>query len=160
MRFIAKILVLAVLTAVTPSHPVLTAELERAWGELIYVPAYSRIFSFPNRSELLAATLTVHNVDPENSLTLSRIDYHDETGTLLRSFLETPRALKPLESASFLVPSNDTTGGVGANFLVEWTAKTAVLSPLTEAIMVTGPGTPGPSFTSRGRVISRKTEGQ
>lgn len=134
--------------------------LERSLGETIYVPAYSRIFSFPNRSELLAATLTIHNVDPLSAVTVDRVDYHGEDGKLLQSLLVKPLHLEPFGSASFLVPSNDTSGGVGANFLVEWSAESGALSPLTEAIMVTGPGTPGPSFTSRGRVISRTASGQ
>lgn len=150
---------LALLAGLFQSTASPASGLEKGHGETIYVPAYSRIFSFPNRSVLLAATLTIHNVDPQNRLTINRVDYHDEDGSLLKDFLETPVELGPLESTSFLVPSNDTTGGVGANFIVEWTSESAVLSPLTEAVMVTGPGTPGPSFTSRGRVISRKKAG-
>lgn len=160
MRFSAKPAGLAVLLFLAAATSSVSANLQRVYGETIYVPAYSRIFSFPNRSVLLAATLTVHNVDPDAELTLDRVDYHGEDGQLLNVLLETPVRIGPLESASFLVPSNDTTGGVGANFLVEWTAEASVLSPLAEAIMVTGPGTPGPSFTSRGRVIGRKTEAQ
>ncbi|WP_299479303.1 DUF3124 domain-containing protein [uncultured Roseibium sp.] len=128
---------------------------EKVLGETIYVPAYSRIFSHPNRSDLLAATLAVHNVDPDASLTLTRLDYHGEDGTLLRSLLDGPLELAPLQSKTVLIPINDTTGGVGANFIVVWTAKTPVLSPIAEAIMTSGSGGPGPSFISRGRVIER-----
>ena len=50
----------------------------------------------------------------------------------------------------------DITGGVGSNFIVTWTGDSAMLSPLAETVMVTGPGTPGPSFALRGRVINRR----
>lgn len=130
--------------------------LEKALGETIYVPAYSRIFSYPNRSDLLAATLAVHNVDPDTPITLSSVDYHDEDGELLRAILEAPVELAPLQSKTVLIPINDTSGGVGANFLVVWTASQPALSPIAEAIMTSGSGGPGPSFTSRGRVIKRQ----
>ncbi|MET1414371.1 DUF3124 domain-containing protein [Roseibium sp. HPY-6] len=131
--------------------------IQKGLGETIYVPAYSRIFSHPNRSDLLAATLAVHNVDPEAPLTLTQVDYHDENGTLLRSLLESPLELAPLQSKTVLIPINDTTGGVGANFIVVWTANAPVLSPIAEAIMTSGSGGPGPSFVSRGRVIKRQS---
>lgn len=125
-------------------------------GETIYVPAYSRIFSFPNRSDLLATTLAVHNVDPDTALTLTRVDYHGEDGKLLRSLLDNPFELAPLQSRTVLIPINDTSGGVGANFIVVWTSESPVLSPIAEAIMTSGSAGPGPSFASRGRVIARQ----
>jgi hypothetical protein len=141
----------------TPSHVQAQDFTEKVLGETIYVPAYSRIFSHPNRSDLLAATLAVHNVDPEATITLQQVDYHNEDGTLLRKLLETPVDLAPLQSKTVLIPINDTTGGVGANFLLVWSSDTPALSPIAEAIMTSGSGGPGPSFTSRGRVIKRHT---
>lgn len=129
---------------------------EKVLGETIYVPAYSRIFSHPNRSDLLAATLAVHNIDPKTPITLTSVDYHDEDGSLLRSLLDAPLELAPLQSKTVLIPINDTSGGVGANFLLKWTSDTPALSPIAEAIMTSGNGGPGPSFTSRGRAIERQ----
>lgn len=129
---------------------------EKVLGETIYVPAYSRIFSYPNRSDLLATTLAVHNVDPDTTVTLTKVDYHGEDGALLRSLLEAPFELAPLQSKTVLIPINDTSGGVGANFIVVWNAEDPALSPIAEAIMTSGSGGPGPSFTSRGRVIERR----
>jgi len=128
---------------------------EKVLGETIYVPAYSRVFSYPGRSDLLAATLAVHNVDPETPITLETVDYHDEDGALLRKLLDQPIDLAPLQSKTVLIPINDTTGGVGANFLIVWSSQTPALSPIAEAIMTSGSSSPGPSFTSRGRVIRR-----
>ena len=133
--------------------------LQKALGETIYVPAYSRIFSYPNRSDLLATTLAVHNVDPKTPVILTSVAYHGEDGKLLRSLLDAPVTLAPLQSSSVLIPINDTSGGVGANFLVEWTSERPALSPIAEAVMTSGSGGPGPSFTSRGRVIERRVTG-
>ena len=129
--------------------------MEKTFGETVYIPAYSRIYAYEGRSNLLAATLTVHNVDPVSAVELHRVAYFGEDGTELAEMLEAPKTLAPFESVSYLVPINDTRGGVGANFIVEWRAQTRSLSPLAEAVMVSAPGTPGPSFTSRGRVIER-----
>ncbi|MBN9669486.1 DUF3124 domain-containing protein [Labrenzia aggregata] len=128
---------------------------ERVLGETVYVPAYSRIFTYPNRFDLLATTLAVHNVDPKTEIMLTKVDYHNEDGELLRALLSDPVTLAPLQSKTVLIPINDTTGGVGANFLLVWTSKTPALSPIAEAIMTSGGAGPGPSFSSRGRVIER-----
>lgn len=130
--------------------------LAKALGETVYVPAYSRVFSYPSRSDLLATTLAVHNVDPDTAITLTSVSYHGEDGTKLRSLLEAPQVLAPLQSATLLIPINDTSGGVAANFLLEWTSEQPALSPIAEALMTSGSGGPGPSFTSRGRVIERR----
>lgn len=154
-----KRLIFLVALTLWPLQPAVQAQdiAERALGETIYVPAYSRIFSYPNRSDLLASTLAVHNVDPKTTITLQSVDYHGEGGELIRAMLEEPFVLGPLQSRTVLIPINDTTGGVGANFLVTWTSDEAALSPIAEAIMTSGIGGPGPSFASRGRVIERRT---
>ncbi|TYC67326.1 DUF3124 domain-containing protein [Stappia sp. BW2] len=152
-----SLLAVGLLLFQTPTQVQAQDFTEKVLGETIYVPAYSRIFSHPNRSDLLAATLAVHNVDPEATITLQQVDYHNEDGTLLRKLLETPVDLAPLQSKTVLIPINDTTGGVGANFLLVWSSDTPALSPIAEAIMTSGSGGPGPSFTSRGRVIKRHT---
>ncbi|MCV0425771.1 MAG: DUF3124 domain-containing protein [Roseibium sp.] len=149
------VLIAILLTGLATAPAVSQDYTERVIGETIYVPAYSRIFSYPNRSDLLAATLAVHNVDPKTTITLTRVDYHDEDGKLLRAILEGPVDLTPLQSKTVLIPINDTTGGVGSNFLVEWKASNPALSPIAETIMTSGSGGPGPSFTTRGRVIER-----
>ena len=128
-----------------------------AYGETIYVPAFSRIFTDEKRSQLLASTLIVHNVDPSNSIEVTSVRYYDQAGTLVRNLLDQPHTLSPFASTDFLTELSNTQGGVGANYIVEWRAKLPVLSPIAEAVMVGGTGTLGISFTSRGRVIARST---
>ncbi|MEO1114015.1 MAG: DUF3124 domain-containing protein [Pseudomonadota bacterium] len=155
MQFRLPILSLALFLFLAPAG--LAQDMsEKVFGESIYVPAYSRIFSYPQRSDLLAATLAVHNVDPETTITLTRVDYHGEDGKVLRTLLEQPLELAPFQSKTVLIPINDTSGGVGANFIVVWMSEAPALSPIAEAIMTSGSGGPGPSFTTRGRVIERR----
>ena len=58
--------------------------------------------------------------------------------------------LGPLATIEFLVEAQDTTGGSGANFIVEWVATEDIDEPLIEAIMVGFSGTQGISFSRTG----------
>jgi len=131
--------------------------LALAYGETIYVPAFSRILTHENRRQPLASTLVVHNVDPSNSIKLTSVRYYDESGALVRNFLDEPHILIPFASKDFLTELSETQGGVGANYIVEWEAKNPTLGPIAEAVMIGGTGTHGISFTSRGRVIARRS---
>lgn len=130
--------------------------LQKYLGETSYVPAYSRIFTFPDRHELLAVNLTVHNVDPEAAITIETVSYHNDKGENLKELAPEAITLPPFGSKSFLIPRNDVSAGVGANFIVRWASDTPALSPIIEAVMIGGINTPGASFTSRGRVIERR----
>jgi hypothetical protein len=125
-----------------------------ARGELIYVPIYSSIHYTDNKQTLeLAATLSIHNVNPERGITLVRADYYDTTGKLLKRYVDKPIALGPLATRNLVIEQADRTGGSGANFLVEWTAGEEVVSPIVEALMVNASSNLGISFLSPGKVI-------
>lgn len=132
-----------------------SASLPRWLGETIYVPAYSRILKSIGHQEPLASNLVIHNTDAQVAIRVTRVEFHDQAGQLLREYLEDPVTLEPFASASFLDELRNKDGGVGANFIVEWTAKAPAISPLAETVMVGGDGTQGISFTSRGYVIER-----
>lgn len=123
---------------------------------LYYVPVYSHIYHRDTASaSLLAVTLSIRNTDPHHGLTLRRVDYYDTRGRPLRAYLRAPRPMAPLETAEFVVPRNDETGGSGANFLVELAADSAVTEPLVEAVMVGVTGNVGVSFISPARLLRR-----
>ena len=129
-----------------------------ARGELIYVPIYSSIFYENGKSTLeLAATLSIHNVNPNGKLTLVRADYYDTKGKLIKKYVDKPIALSPLETKNFVVDRSDTAGGTGANFLVEWQAQEAIVSPLVEAVMVNASSNLGIAFTTAGKVVKTST---
>lgn len=112
-------------------------------GSTLYVPAYSHIYVEDGQATLLTVTLSVRNVSSEHELVLTRVDYFDTAGRKLRSDLDQPLLLEPLQSTEFLVKARDTDGGSGANFLVDWLGEPGAPPPLVEAIMVgrTGSGT-------------------
>ena len=68
-----------------------------------------------------------------------------------------PVAIRPLGSAETFVQAEDTRGGTGANFVVEWGTDAQITEPLIEAVMVGTMGAQGFSFTSRGKPMITET---
>ena len=104
-------------------------------GGSLYVPAYSHVYS-DGLPYLLEVTLSVRNTDPRAKLVLTRADYYDTQGKLLRRYVVEPKSLAPLQSESFVVEKTDYEGGSGANFIVEWRADPGINRPLAEAVMI------------------------
>ncbi len=147
-------MVLASLTTV-PSLSIAQVS-ETVTSQVIYVPSYSRVFTQDGRSEPLASTLVVHNISLQSEIKVERVDYYDRTGQLLETLLNEPVQLMPFGSMNALVPIGSVGDGIGANFVVTWSAEVPVQPPIVEAIMVGGSGTQGISFTSRGQVLSQE----
>ncbi|MBN1932867.1 MAG: DUF3124 domain-containing protein [Desulfobacterales bacterium] len=123
-------------------------------SQIIYVPAYSHIYS-GNREQpfLLTVTLSIRNIDPKHQIKITVIDYYETQGKLLKKYLDKPVLLNPLESLRYIVPESDKSGGSGANFIVEWISEGFINPPIVETIMIGTQNQQGISFTSRGRVI-------
>jgi len=138
-------------------QPASAAQVLSKWlNQTVYVPIYSHIYAddrFRDIPFLLTATLSVRNTDPENALTLTSVRYYDSEGKLLQQYLDKPTSIAPLSSMRFIVPESESKGGSGAKFLVEWTAKTAVIEPIVESVMIGTKMQQGISFISTGRVI-------
>jgi hypothetical protein len=144
--------------AVIPPAPTLPAneagDLHIVTGQLVFVPAYSEVILVSSPALQLSTTLAIHNTDPEHAIIIQSVRYYNTDGELVREFIESPSELKPLATTGFVIPSDDTSGGWGANFLVEWVAEEPVYEPVIEAVMVSTRGTEGVSFISEGRVVS------
>ena len=123
-------------------------------GELIYVPIYSQIHYEDSKNTLeLAATLSIHNINPEQTITVTRADYFNTDGKLIHRYVNEPLVLGPLETKHVVIDKANTAGGLGANFLVEWQGAAEVNSPLVEALMVNASHNLGIAFTSTGKVV-------
>ncbi len=136
--------------------PVLEAmePLPLSKGQTVYVPAYSHIYHGNKETPLLlSVTLSVRNVDPNNSLTIKTVNYHETDGPLVKQYIKEPVVLGPLGSERFIVPQKDNTGGSGANFIVEWQADKPINPPIMETVMIGTQSQLGISFTSRGQAI-------
>lgn len=125
-------------------------------GQTIYVPSYSNIIGDYQHINV-RANLLIHNTDPNNPITIVRIDNYDTEGKLVEKFLSKPVQLNPLAAIRYAI-KNPKKGdeGAGANFIVQWKAETKVTEPLIECIMVGSLGTQGHTFSSQGRVIQEE----
>ncbi|NES02221.1 MAG: DUF3124 domain-containing protein [Okeania sp. SIO2F4] len=137
---------------------ILTENLEITTGQTIYVPIYSHVY-YANQQRIynLSATLSIRNTDLENPIIITGVKYYDTEGKLLKQYLQNQLKLNPLVSRDFYLEQKDTTGGSGANFLVEWVAEKQVNEPIIEAVMVGVSGSQAVAFSSSGRVIENKT---
>lgn len=127
-----------------------------AAGQTVFVPVYSHIYSGGGSELLLEATLTIRNTDPDEGIVVESVRYYDTAGNQVREYLEQPIALQPLATADFLVERRDRTGGVGANFLVDWVAEAEVNEPWIEAVMVGSEGNQAIAFGRTGRELTRE----
>lgn len=137
--------------------PIQASEVLRlSKGQTVYVPLYSNIFI--GDKELtwqLSSLLSIRNTDPALPITISRVEYYDTDGKLVRKYLGKSKQVNPMGSAYFYVKTSDTAGGWGANFLVEWKSEEKVNEPIIESLMTGHRGNHSVSFISQGRVIER-----
>ena len=123
-------------------------------GETVYVAAYSHIYiGHKGKPYNLTITLSIRNIDPSNPITITKVDYFETQGKLLKNFITEPVILGPLASTRFIIPLQKEAGGSGANFIVKWTSKKISNPPIIESIMIGTQSQQGISFTSRGQVI-------
>jgi hypothetical protein len=143
----------------TTELEVLTEVRNPVMGETLYVPIYSHIYYAEDRQLKLnlTATLSIRNTDLQQSLVINSVRYYNSDGRQVRRYLEKPVRLNAMATKDFVVPSTDTLGGAGANFIVEWVAKQKNSEPLVEAVMIGTEGNRGFSFVSPARVTKRLT---
>jgi hypothetical protein len=100
-------------------------------------------------------TLSIHNTSEKGTLVIERVDYFNVAGQLIEKVLPRTIALKPYGAIQIVIPQEDIRGGLGANFIVDWSSPETIDEPIIEAVMIGGPGTQGNSFISVGRKVSR-----
>ncbi len=148
---------------IVPSPKVITLDknFQAAMGQIIYVPIYSHIY-YEDRQKTfdLAATLSIRNTDLTNPMIVRAVRYYDSNGKLLRQYVERPIQLDALASTDFVVDKNDTSGGSGANFIVEWVAQSEISEPIVEAVMIGSTLQQGISWISPGKVIKNQNNRQ
>lgn len=107
------------------------------YDDLIYIPIYSDIYiSEQNQRSLLVATLSIRNTSYSDSLFISKIDYFDTQGILVRNYLDNPISLPPMATVNYVIEKEDVSGGSGANFMVELSAMDKNVRPIVQAVMI------------------------
>ncbi|PKN18156.1 MAG: hypothetical protein CVU71_11615 [Deltaproteobacteria bacterium HGW-Deltaproteobacteria-6] len=121
-------------------------------GQVLYMPIYSNIPSNYKQLHNLSAFLAIHNTDLNHQIKITKADYFNTEGIIVRSFISAEQSVKPLATIIFTISKEDQSG-TGSNFIVEWMAERPVNEPLIESVMIDLSGNLGLSFLSSGRVI-------
>jgi len=152
----AIVFMLSILAMLSAADAIAADFPAKTTGQTVYVPAYSHIYHGNKEAQLLlSVTLSIRNTDPENSISISVVDYYESQGKLLKHFIQAPVSLGPLGSERYIIPQNDKSGGSGANFIVIWQAEAPTNPPIIETIMIGTQSQLGISFTSRGQALQK-----
>ena len=116
-----------------------------------YLSVYSEIYSYTAETTFpLTATVSIHNTSTEYSIFITKADYYNTYGELIRNYVDNPIYVKPMESLQIVIDETDESGGTGANFIFEWASKSSENEPFFEAVMISTSGQQGMSFTTKG----------
>lgn len=110
-------------------------------GQTLYLPIYSHLYhgdvhpKTGKPSETLVSThVSIRNTDPVAAMKVTSARYYNTAGKLLREFLPKPQTIPPLGTYELYVPRSDSSGGSGANFIIDWSAESRINPPLVEAL--------------------------
>lgn len=133
----------------TPSYPGATTSsrytsadgLPLSYGQSLYLPIYSHLYhgdvhpKTGKPSETLVSThVSIRNTDPAMPLKVTSARYFNTDGKLLREYMAAPQTVPPLGTYELYVPRSDSSGGSGANFIIEWNADRPINPPIVEAL--------------------------
>lgn len=120
-----------------------------------YLPVYSEIYSESEHLTInLTATVSLRNINTDESIYLSKASYYNTKGDLIRTYFDYPIYLRPLETIEIVIDEKDTSGGPGANFVFEWAIEDSLHEPFFEAVMISTIEQLGISFTTQGITIN------
>ncbi len=110
-------------------------------GQSLYLAIYSHLYhgdvhpKTGKPSETLVSThVSIRNTDTTTPMKVSGARYYNTEGKLLREFLPRPQSIPPLGTYELYVPRSDSSGGSGANFIIDWSAEKAINPPIVEAL--------------------------
>lgn len=119
-----------------------------------YLSVYSHIYSETDQKiHQLTATASLRNTSRSDTLYIEKAQYFDTQGRMVRSYLDTPIYIAPLETLEIVIGERDVEGGAGANFIFDWKLAPGTSEPLFECVMISTYGQQGLSFTTQGKRI-------
>jgi hypothetical protein len=130
-------------------------------GQTIYIPSYANVISGPPIYMVvpLRANLVIHNTDPDQPISIARIDEYNTEGKKVSSYLTAPVVLNPMGAMRVVVKeSKKEAEGLGANFIIQWQAEKKVNEPIIECLIIGSLGAQGFSFATQGRIIKEQAE--
>ena len=151
-RYLGFMILLVVMGESVPAHA------RKAKEQLIYVPVYSEVAYGDRGARVnLATTLSIRNLDQGHEIRLSRVDYYNSSGKLVRQLVSSDgQGIPPMAAAEFVIKESDKSGGISASCLVAWSSESTVQAPLVEAVMVNSEYSKGMAFVERGKILEEQ----
>jgi hypothetical protein len=116
-----------------------------------YLSVYSQIYGMTeHRTYDLTATISMRNTNRSDSVFLLKAEYFNTEGELIRTYIEKPVFLAPMETIEIVIDEVDQEGGTGANFMFDWKIQPGCNEPFFECVMISTSGQQGLSFTTQG----------
>ncbi|MCB0705817.1 MAG: DUF3124 domain-containing protein [Saprospiraceae bacterium] len=120
-----------------------------------YLSVYSQIYSqTEHKTQDLTATISLRNTNRSDTIYITKAEYFDTGGKLIRTYFDKPIFIAPLETVEIVIDEIDQEGGTGANFLFDWMIDPSLSEPLFEAVMISTSGQQGLSFSTQGKRIN------
>lgn len=117
-----------------------------------YLSVYSEMFSFSQKQKYrLTGMVSMRNLSETDTIYLLRADYYDTAGKKIRTYINFPVYLQPMETVEIVITHEDVEGGTGSNFLFEWKTPPDCPEPLFEGVMSNMQGTKGLAFVTNGK---------
>jgi hypothetical protein len=122
-----------------------------------YLPVYSQVYSKTEKQTFdLTVMVSLRNMNPETDIFLTKINYYDSGGQLIRNYLKAPVALAPMETTEIVITENDNSGSTGGNFIFDWQIKVDKDPPLFQAVMTSTKGQQGLSYITNGVHLNQR----
>lgn len=110
-------------------------------GQALYLPVYSKIW-YGNLSKdekvpydtLLSVLVSIRNTSLLTPITVTSARYYSTDGQLLKEYLAKPAVVKAMGTLELYVERQESEGGSGANFVVQWKSATPTNPPIVEAV--------------------------
>jgi hypothetical protein len=132
---------------------------ERSKGETLYLPIYSHIWHGDVGRDgkpakmLMSVSVSIRNTDPASPIRVTSAEYYDTDGKKLKEYIAGPNIIGPMGTEELFIARSDDRGGSGANFVIRWSADSAVSPPMVEAVHANLPGGRSIVFTTSARRI-------
>ena len=124
--------------------------------KMVYVPVYSNIYGRDGRQTApLSITLSVRSMNFRDSIYITKVDYYNSQGKVIKKYIDSTLLLKPMQSVEFVVGITENEGGAGANFIVEWGAIKGENVPLIQGLMMEHYEGGGLSFLTEGITLEQ-----
>lgn len=129
------------------------------YKDTVYVPVYSDIYNeTKDMRYLLTATLSIRNTSYDDTVVVNEIEYFDTRGRLLKEYLDHPVFLVPMATIEYVIEQKDRSGGSGANFMVNWSAKDDRVIPVIQSVMISVSGQQGVAFSCNGVSVKKERD--